>query len=571
MIYNGQGISNGKTIARAVVIPELKIKFNSNINFDKEFEKKILESSLKTLDIYYTQMLDTNLNKDLIDLISFYKLLLSSDSIRTDLNKALETMNAVNAVEKVFNDKALELRKMDNEYMRARYMDILDVKTKLEKILLSIEDINLNQINYDYILIAKELTPSMLLNANKTYLKGIISEIGSINAHIGILARSLNIPAVFGIKDVENKFKNNDIIYLNGNGSVITELTENQILEYAKEIEQDRFIKESLNSLKDEIVTTTDGIRINIAANVGNADDINKLIDINVDGIGLFRTEFLFIDKDKAPSEEEQYQVYKKYALFYKNKGVIIRTLDIGGDKTIPYLNINEEKNSFLGLRGIRYCLKNKDIFKTQLRAILRASNYGEIMIMYPMISSIEEIRKADVILREAMNELDLEDISYNKEIKVGIMIETPAAVMLSDYMINEVDFFSIGTNDLVQYTLATDRTNNEVTETYDSFNPAVIRAIKTTIDSRKIMKFVGLCGEMGANPLYTILLVGMRIDEISVGINSILKVKKYISMLNYDECKKALEHVLTLRTGYEIKEYLKSYAKNVFGEYYNL
>lgn len=572
MIYKGQGVSNGRAIAKVVFFEEFRLSDYSPITVDIVKEKEVLKDAINKLNHYYDETLKENHQKDMVDLVSFYKMLLVSDSIVNDLLHFIEKNNsALMAVEKVFNIKSDELKRMDNEYMRNRYSDILDVKVKLEKTILNIEDLDLSKLGEDFILVSKEITPSMLLNANKEHLKGIISEMGSTNSHIGILARSLNIPAVFGVNTLKEKFKTGDIIYLDGAGNIQTELDESKMLEYQEYIKRANQLMQSLFEMKDKKAITKDGFELEVNANVSGIDALDKIKEWNIEGVGLFRTEFLFMDREQAPSEEEQYRIFKQYAEVLKDKKIIIRTLDIGGDKGVDYLGIPKESNPFLGLRGIRYCLKNKELFKTQLRAILRASVYGELMIMYPMISSIEEIRRADAVLREVMNDLDLEDVTYNKDIKVGVMIETPSAVMLVDYMINEVDFFSIGTNDLVQYMVAVDRTNNEVKDIYDSYHPAVIRSLKTIIESKKMAKFVGLCGEMGANPLYLILLTALGIDEVSVNVNSVFKVKKYISMLNREECSKVLEHVLTLRTGTEIKEYLDQYAKSVFEDYYNL
>lgn len=571
MVYRGEGISTGKVIAKVVWIKDAPILINQVVK-NQQRERESLEQSLKDLSTYYTNLLDGTSNKDVVDLIAFYKLLLSSQSLLKELEENIQQgVSAVSAVEKVFNEKAEELKNMDNEYMRARSSDMADVKVKLQKLILKIEDMDFSAIEEDYILVAKEMTPSMILSANKKHLKGIISEEGSMNSHVAILARSLDIPAVFGIKNSETILENNELIYLDGQGFIQTELNEEERKEIKMAILKEQHLKEMLQSLRKEKVKTMDGFELEIAANVGHFDDLNSLKELDVDGIGLFRTEFLFLDRGQLPTEEEQFQIYRKYAEHDKEKKVIIRTLDVGGDKNIPYLHIEEESNSFLGLRGIRYCLKHKEIFKTQLRAILRSSVYGNVMIMYPMIGSIEEIRKANIILREAMNELDLEDVVYNKDCKVGIMIETPAAVLQVDNMINEVDFFSIGTNDLIQYTEAVDRTNAEVRDVYDPFSPAIIRSIKTTIDAKKQTKFVGLCGELGANPFFLILLIAMNIDEVSVGIQSVVKVKKYVSMLKHEDCKKVLEHVLTLRTGTEIKEYLTNFAKDVYQEYLHI
>ncbi|MDD2469668.1 MAG: phosphoenolpyruvate--protein phosphotransferase, partial [Bacilli bacterium] len=435
-----------------------------------------------------------------------------------------------------------------------------------------IKDDDWSNIDYDFILVSKEVTPSMLLSVNHKHIKGIVSEVGSKTSHVTIIAKSIGIPVVFNVEEVHRIIKNNEILYIDGSeGIIINDIDSESLKTFKEEIEKYDALCSNLKEMLEKQAKTKDHKNYEVAANVGEATDLERVININADGVGLFRTEFLYLNRDNPPSEEMQFNIYRSFATALADKKVIIRTIDIGGDKKAPFIDIPPESNPFLGYRAIRYCLDNRDIFKTQLRAILRASKYGNVMIMYPLISSIDEVRNANAILREVMAELDEEAIFYNKEIKIGIMVEVPSVAVMADLFIDEVDFFSIGTNDLVQYTMAVDRTNSKVKELYDPFNPAVIRLIKKTIDSKKDGKFVGLCGEMAADPRYIIILVGLGLDEFSVNVNSVLKVKKYISLLNYEECKRIVDHILTLKTGVKVESYLDSYAKEAFNKYLDL
>ena len=389
---------------------------------------------------------------------------------------------------------------------------------------------------------------------------------------MAILASTLGIPSVFGIKEISKTLTDGELIYVNGNeGYIENNLTDTKINEIKEKIKKEELLKASLEEMKDKASLTKDNKPLLITANAGELSELDKLLEVNSDGIGLFRTEFLFLNRSVAPDEEYLFNVYKTFAEKFKEKPLIIRTLDIGGDKKCSYLDIKEEQNPFLGYRAIRYCLDNKEFFKVSLRAILRASHYGNVMIMYPMISSLEEIYRASEILDEAKAELASNNIPFNKNIKVGIMVEVPSTAVMADMLIDEVDFFSIGTNDLIQYTVAVDRLNPTVSNLYSFYNPGVIRLIKNTIDAAKDKKdkFVGMCGEMAADPLAIILLVGLGLQEFSVNASMVLKVKKLISLIDSNEAKEIANKVLTLKTAKEIESYLDSEAKKIYGKYY--
>lgn len=575
MEYKGVGVSNGKSLGTAVVIRESDIPETSGKQIIGKDEVERVSSAILSLIKEYDYVINNgDKNSDIVSLAEAYKMMISSPSLFNEINHLIIEKNydAVKAVSDVLADKEQKMSLLDSDYAKERADDIRSIKKKLIRKILGISDIDIAGIDYDYILVSKEITPSMLLAANPKYIKGIVSEAGSKTSHVAILSKNIGIPAVFGISKAENLIKDKTTIYIDGNKGIIEDnLDSDKIRHYHELIAKYQKINSSLIEMLDKSTTTIDGKMYEVASNAGDVNDLERVIKSNSDGVGLFRSEFLYLNRDTPPSEELQFNAYKSFAASLKKKPLIIRTIDIGGDKKSAFFDIPNESNPFLGYRAIRYCLDHKEIFKTQLRAILRASNYGNVMIMYPMISNLEEVRNANAILRETMAELDEEEILYDSDIKVGIMVEVPSVAVMADLYIDEVDFFSIGTNDLVQYTMAVDRTNSLVTKLYDAYNPAVIRLIKKVIESKKDGKFVGMCGEMAADPLYIILLVGLGLEEFSVNVNAVLRVKKYISLLKYEECKKVVEHILTLKTGTKIKAYLENYAREVFNIYLDL
>lgn len=575
MEYKGVGVSSGKSLGVTVVVRESDVPKTISVAVNKEEEIGKVTKAIATLVREYDYVINNgDKNSDIVSLAEAYKMMISSPSLFNEIRQLVVEQNydAVRAVNEVMTDKEQKMSALDSDYAKERADDIRSIKKKVIRKILGISDIDIASINYEFILVSREVTPSMLLSANQKYIKGIISEAGSKTSHVAILAKNIGIPAVFGISNAEKVIEDKKTIFIDGNkGIVVDNLDNEKIMVFKNLIDKYKNINNSLSEMLDKIPQTIDGKVFEVASNAGDVNDLDRVISSKSDGVGLFRSEFLYLNRDTPPSEELQFNAYKSFASALKNKPLIIRTIDIGGDKKSPFFDIPTESNPFLGYRAIRYCLDHKQIFKTQLRAILRASNYGNVMIMYPMISNLEEVRSANAILRETMAELDEEDILYDQDIKVGIMVEVPSVAVMADLYIDEVDFFSIGTNDLVQYTMAVDRTNSLVTKIYDAFNPAIIRLVKKTIESKKDGKFVGMCGEMAADPLYVILLVGLGLDEFSVNVNSVLKVKKYISLLKYDDCKKVVEHILTLKTGSKIKSYLESYAKEVFNIYLDI
>lgn len=577
MKYLGNKVGNGLALGKVYIIntkiPELKEKRLATLEEltkEKEELKEVLDSVVKD----YEELETNAVSDDIKQLCNFYKILLNSKSLITSMEEVIdeEKCDKITAITKVMKRKAEELSLVDNAYLKERSKDIEDVTNKLIRKALGIKEVDLSTLTENTILVSEEIPPSVLLSNNIGHVKGIVSEIGGKTSHVAILASTLGIPSVFGIKEISKTLTDGELIYVNGNeGFIENNLTDTNINVIKEKIKKEELLKASLVEMKDKESLTKDNKSLEITANAGDLSELDKLLEVNSDGIGLFRTEFLFLNRSTAPEEDYLFNVYKTFAEKLNGKPLIIRTLDIGGDKKCPYIDIGEEQNPFLGYRAIRYCLDNKEFFKVSLRAILRASNYGNVMIMYPFVSSLEEVYKANEILDEAKRELASKNIPFNKNIKVGIMIEVPSAAVISNILIDEVDFFSIGTNDLIQYTVAVDRLNPTVSNLYSFYNPGVIRLIKKTIDSVKDKKdkFVGMCGEMAADPLAIILLVGLGLHEFSVNASMVLKVKKLISMIDSKEAEEIANKVLTLKTAKEVEAYLDGEAKKIYGKYY--
>ena len=577
MKYLGNKVGNGLALGKVYIIntkiPELKVQkltTDEELTKEKEALKEVLNSVVKD----YEELETNAVSEDIKQLCNFYKILLNSKSLITSMEEVIdeEKCNKLNAITKVMKRKAEELSLVDNAYLKERSKDIEDVTNKLIRKALGIKEVDLSTLTEDTILVSEEIPPSVLLSNNIGHVKGIVSEIGGKTSHVAILASTLGIPSVFGIKEISKTLTDGELIYINGNeGFIENNLTDTNINVIKEKIKKEELLKASLVEMKDKPSLTKDNKSLEITANAGDLSELDKLLEVNSDGIGLFRTEFLFLNRSTAPEEDYLFNVYKTFAEKLNGKPLIIRTLDIGGDKKCPYIDIGEEQNPFLGYRAIRYCLDNKDFFKVCLRAILRASHYGNVMIMYPMISSLEEVYKANEILDEAKRELASKNIPFDENIKVGIMVEVPSTAIMADMLIDEVDFFSIGTNDLIQYTVAVDRLNPTVSNLYSFYNPGVIRLIKNTIDAVKDKKdkFVGMCGEMAADPLAIILLVGLGLQEFSVNASMVLKVKKLISMIDSRETEVIANKVLTLKTAKEVEAYLDKEAKKIYGKYY--
>ena len=562
----GNGLGLGKCLFVDTQLPNINQGSATDLNEEITKVNDAIDKSIKD----YEDIIASLDDEDLKSLTEFNKNVLISPSIKKEMENIINDKKCYGdlAIDVYFNNKIKQLESLDNNYLKERAKDVKDIKHKVLSKYYNVVEFNPDNLKEDVVLVSREMTANVLLTDNLKYVKGIVSELGGKTSHIGILTTSLGIPSVFGI-DVKN-LKNDELIFIDGNkGFIETELTENRINEIKEKITSELELAKELDDIKE--ARTTDGYLFEVSANTGDLTELERISEIPLDGIGLFRTEFLYLNKTTPPTEDYLFEVYKSFASKLNGKQMIIRTLDIGGDKKCPYIEIGNETNPFLGYRAIRYCLDHKDFFKTSLKAILRASSFGNITIMYPMISSIEELRQANLILEEAKQELKNDNVSFNENIKVGVMIEIPAVAAMADMVIEEVDFFSIGTNDLVQYSTAVDRGNTKISKLYAWFNPGVIRLIKNTIDATKNYdnKFVGMCGEMAADPLGIILLVGLGLDEFSVNINTVKKTKKYISLLDKKETEEFVKSLLNLKTVKEIEDRLSKFAEEKYGKFY--
>lgn len=452
----------------------------------------------------------------------------------------------------------------DDELTRQRATDIGDIKVRMLKILTGTPDVNISEVPAGTILVAEDLTPSMTAGIVKENVAGIITAVGGKTSHSAILARALEIPAVLSVDGIVDKVSDGMTAVVDGcDGICILEPSQEEIDEYQAKREKYLSDKALLEVYRGKDTVTADGVKVHLYGNIGNPEDAKQVAACDGEGVGLFRTEFLFMGASELPSEEEQFQAYKAAAETMKGREVIIRTLDVGGDKDIPYLGLEKEDNPFLGFRAVRYCLKNSDSYKVQLKALLRASAFGDIKIMVPLVTCVDEIRNVKALVKELMAELDAENIAYNKDIQVGVMIETPAASLIADLLAKEADFFSIGTNDLTQYTMAVDRGNAKVAYLYSSYNPAVLRSMKNIIEAaNEAGIMVGMCGEAAADPLLIPLLISFGLGEFSVSATSVLATRGTIAKWSKAETDELAAKALSLATETEVAELLKANAR---------
>ncbi|HDF2567750.1 TPA: phosphoenolpyruvate--protein phosphotransferase, partial [Clostridioides difficile] len=471
-----------------------------------------------------------------------------------------ESVNAEYALNEIKEMFVSMFESMDNEYMKERAADIKDVTNRILRHILGIKVVDLSALSEEVVLIAHDLTPSDTATMNKKMVLGFLTDIGGRTSHTAIMSRTLEIAAIVGLNDITSKVKDGDFVVFNGDtGEVIVNPDEETINKYTELKAKYEDERKALQLLKGKPSVTLDGKHVELAGNIGTPNDIEGLIKNDAEGVGLYRTEFLYMDRDSFPTEEIQYEAYKAVLEGMDGKPIVIRTLDIGGDKELSYLSMEPEMNPFLGYRAIRLCLDRKDIFKTQLRALYRASIHGRLRIMFPMISSLEELLQAKEVVKEVLAELDSEGVAYAKDVEIGMMIEVPSAAVISDVLAKHVDFFSIGTNDLIQYTCAVDRMNQKISYLYNQFNPAVLRLIKTVIDNaHKEGKWAGMCGESAGDQKMIPILLGMGLDEFSMSPISILPARKLITSVKESDMKKLADDVLNMGTAEEIKSYIE-------------
>lgn len=496
---------------------------------------------------------------------------------RTLIDEVLRTLkrdlwNIEYVFQQVANRYSKTLSEIDDPYLRERALDINDVTRRVIHNLMGKSGRSLAEIDTPHILVAHNLTPSDTAQLNRNLVLGFATDMGSRTSHTAIMARSLNIPSVVALHDVSEHIETGDHVLIDGySGYLIVNPTDQTLWEYGELEVMKTAVEEKLTELRETPSTTVDGRHITLSANIELPEDVEAVKRSGAEGIGLYRTEFFYINRDELPDEESQYQVYRKVAEQVAPHPVIIRTLDLGGDKFMSSLQLPEELNPFLGWRAIRFCLERPDVFKTQLRAILRASEVGNIRLMYPMISGVDELKRANAMLEECRQELRAEGKPFNEEMEVGAMIEVPSAALVADLLAREVDFFSIGTNDLIQYTIAVDRVNERIAHLYEPTHPAIIRLIKSVVNAAHAHNlWVGVCGEMAGEIALTPLLVGLGVDELSTGAALVPRVKRAVQSLDISVCLQLVDEIKNLESAAEILEKCEAVAKTHYPELLN-
>ena len=536
----GIGVSSGIAIGKVFlyIFEPIKISTEERDNIPVDVKRKILEKAIATskkeIKILLKNLKRAKKDKE-ASIFEAHLLFLDDPAIKEKINDFLEQkFSLAAAVKKSFKEIAVQMETMKSEYLRERSKDIFDVSDRLLRHILNKPIPNLSSLPYPAIIVSKDLTPSDTASLDRRNTLGFVTDLGGITSHTAILAEALGIPAVVGLKGITEKVKGSETIIINGEtGEVIIDPDDQTIKLFERKRELLKEREREIEKIKFLPSITKNGRKVEISANIGSPEEADFALKNGAEGIGLYRTEFLFLGKNTPPTEDEQFKAYKIVLQKFKGKPVIIRTLDLGGDKQISYLNLKKELNPFLGVRAIRLCLQRVNLFKTQLRAILRASIYGKALIMYPMIAVEEEIKKANEILNQVKQELTEEGIAFDENIKIGIMVEIPSAALNAENLINYVDFFSIGTNDLVQYTFAADRTNEALSYLYKPLNPGFLKLVKMTIDaSHKKRKWTGMCGELAGDPKAIPVLVKLGIDELSMTPSKIPKAKEIIRRL---------------------------------------
>ena len=559
-MYKGIAGSEGIGIGTVVLIEEHEINIETKRVEETGAEIERLQNAIEKFVAdtnVMAEKMDITVGKKDADILRGHIQMLQDPMIEEQISALIisEKITAEMAVEQVLEQTAEMFSQIPDELLQQRATDFRDIKTRMLKILLGIEDVDISQVPAGTVIVARDLTPSMTAGINPENIEGILTEVGGRTSHSAILARAMEVPAVLSIENICSIAKNGDKVVLDGtSGEAILNPDDETVEKFKKMYSDYQNEKALLKEYAGKPSQTKDGVKVELVCNIGKPADANKAVECDGEGIGLFRTEFLFMDRDSMPTEEEQFEAYKEVAEKMKGKPVIIRTLDMGGDKDVPYLGLEHEDNPFLGFRAIRYCLQRKDIYEIQLKALLRASAFGKIKIMVPLVTGVDELRQVKAMIKEIMAELDKEGVAYNKNIEVGVMMETPAACMVADVLAKEAAFFSIGTNDLTGYTMAVDRGNAKVAYLYSTYNPAVLRAIKRIIEcGKKEGIMVGMCGEAAADSKLIPLLLAFGLDEFSVSATSVLKTRKTISDCTMDECKALADKVMACVTEEEV------------------
>ncbi|HCZ7392943.1 TPA: phosphoenolpyruvate--protein phosphotransferase [Staphylococcus aureus] len=569
-LIKGIAASDGVAIAKAYLLVEPDLTFDKNEKVtDVEGEVAKFNNAIEASKVELTKIrnnAEVQLGADKAAIFDAHLLVLDDPELIQPIQDKIknENANAASALTDVTTQFVTIFESMDNEYMKERAADIRDVSKRVLSHILGVELPNPSMIDESVVIVGNDLTPSDTAQLNKEFVQGFATNIGGRTSHSAIMSRSLEIPAIVGTKSITQEVKQGDMIIVDGlNGDVIVNPTEDELIAYQDKRERYFADKKELQKLRDADTVTVDGVHAELAANIGTPNDLPGVIENGAQGIGLYRTEFLYMGRDQMPTEEEQFEAYKEVLEAMDGKRVVVRTLDIGGDKELSYLNLPEEMNPFLGYRAIRLCLAQQDIFRPQLRALLRASVYGKLNIMFPMVATINEFREAKAILLEEKENLKNEGHDISDDIELGIMVEIPATAALADVFAKEVDFFSIGTNDLIQYTLAADRMSERVSYLYQPYNPSILRLVKQVIEaSHKEGKWTGMCGEMAGDETAIPLLLGLGLDEFSMSATSILKARRQINGLIKNEMTELANRAVDCATQEEVIELVNNYVK---------
>ncbi len=570
MVIKGIGASPGIAIGKILVLEntEMVIEKRENSDVEKELAKLSDAVEISKVELQNVkEKVKNELGEEESEIFGAHLLVLDDPEFIGEAENKIknESVNAEYALDSVKEMFVGIFESMDNDYMRERAADIKDVTNRVLRHILGIKVVDLSSLDEEVILVANDLTPSDTAVMDKSKVLGFLTNIGGRTSHTAIMARTLEIAAIVGLNDITEKAKDGEFVIFDGDkGEVIINPTQSEIDLYTEKKKVFEADKKSLELLKGKQSITTDGKVVELAGNIGTPNDVEGLIKNDAEGVGLYRTEFLYMDSSELPSEEVQFEAYKAVLEGMNGKPIVIRTLDIGGDKKLSYFEMDEEMNPFLGYRAIRLCLDRTDIFKTQLRALYRASMFGKLRIMFPMISSLEELLSAKKVCEEVKSELKKEGVAYSDEVEIGMMIEIPSAAVISDILAKHVDFFSIGTNDLIQYTCAVDRMNQKISYLYNQFNPAVLRLIRMVIKNAHAEgKWVGMCGESAGDQKMIPILLGFGLDEFSMSPISILRARRLINSVSQSDMEKLSEDVLALSTAEEIESFMDNFIAN--------
>ena len=573
-MFKGTSASAGIGIGKAVIVEEAELVITRNEVADAEAEIQRFKGALEKTIAATQKMADdlaSRVGEKEAEIMQGHMMLLSDPMLTGEIENSVKNdkVNCEFAIENVCNMYADMFASMGDELMQQRATDMRDIKVRMQRTLMGLESVDVSLLPKGSILVAKDLTPSMTAGINPENVSGIVTELGGKTSHSAILARALEIPAVVAVNGLMDAVKDGDSVVLDGStGEVFVNPEASVEKEYEEKRSQFLKDKKELEKYIGQPSVTKDGVQVEIVANIGKPEDVDKVLQYDGEGVGLFRTEFLFMDRTAMPTEEEQFEAYKKVAIALNGKPVIIRTLDIGGDKEIPYMGLEKDENPFLGYRAIRLCLDRKeDIYKPQLRALLRASAYGNIRIMIPLVTCIDELREAKALIEEIKAELDEKNIAYKKDIQVGIMVETAAASLIADIFAKEADFFSIGTNDLTQYTMSVDRGNKKVSYLYSTFNPAVLRSIRHIIAcGREAGIMVGMCGEAASDPMMIPLLLAFGLNEFSMSASAILRARKMVTEYSVEELQAVADKAMSFARTAEVEDYMRKFVEKITG-----